>query len=185
MLALQKTFEGMPIMSLQSGGRLGELGAPIIDPRKLQITAFYAEGSRIHEISVLHTSDIREVGPLGVIVNDADQVMTAEDGLVRLQEVIDLNFSLIGKLVIDDTKRKIGKVTDYTIETDGFTIQKLHVSQSIMKNIASSGLIIGRAQIVKVTDKEIIVRSAAVPESTGLAQLVNPFRRTKGSLAAE
>lgn len=182
---MQKSFEGMPIMSLQSGGKLGELGSPIIDPRKLQVIAFYAEGPRIHEESVLHTSDIREVGPLGIIVNDADEIMAADDGLVRLKEVLDFNFTLIGKLVVDDQKKKLGKVTDYTIETDGFTIQKLHVSQSIMKNVMTSSLIIGRAQVVQVTDSEIIVRSAAVPETMGLSQLVNPFRRTKGSLAPE
>lgn len=175
----------MPIMSLQSGGKLGVLGAPIIDPRKLQIVAYYAEGPRIHEVSVLHTNDIREVGPLGIIVNDASEIMAVEDGLVRLKEVLDFQFELIGKLVVDDQKNKIGKVTEYTIETDGFSIQKLHVSQSIMKNVLTSSLIIGRAQIVQVTDKEIIVRSAAVPETMGLSQLVNPFRRTKGSLAPE
>lgn len=182
---MHKSFEGMPIMSLQSGGKLGELATPIIDPRKLQIVAYYAEGPRIHEVSVLHTSDIREVGPLGIIVNDADEIMVADDGLVRLKEVLDFNFTLIGKQVVDDQKKKLGKVIDYTIETDGFTIQKLHVSQSIMKNVMTSSLIIGRAQVVQVTDKEIVVRSAAVPETTGLGQLVNPFRRSKGSLAPE
>lgn len=184
MLVLNKNLETVPIMSLQNGGKLGMAQQPIIDPRKLQITAYYASGPRIHSTSVIHTADIREYGPLGFIVNGADSIMELNEELVRLNEVINFHFTLIGKQVIDEKKRKLGKVVEYTIETDGFFVQKIHVGQSIIKNFASSNLIIHRSQIVELTDKTIIVRSGAVKETTGLIQAVNPFRRSQ-SLAPE
>lgn len=184
MLLLNKSLINTPVMSLQSGGQLGSTVATVIDPRKLQIVALYVAGPRIHEVSVLHTSDIREVGPLGLIVNDADDIMPVGEDLVRLQEVIAMRFELIDKTVLDDTKKKLGKVTEYTVDSDSFMVKKLHVGQSVFKNLSNSSLLIDRSQIVEVTDKTIVVRSASVPETSGLGQLINPFRKSS-SLSAE
>ena len=177
MLVLNTQLENIPVMSLQSGTSLGTTTTPIIDPRKLQIVAYNVVGARIQVPSVLHTVDIREIGPLGYIVDSANSVMELDEDLVRLQEVVKLNFNLIGKQVIDDTKKKLGKVVDYTVESDSFLIQKLHLSQSVLKNIKNSSLIINRSQIVEITDREIIVRSATIQERVGLTQVLNPFRK--------
>lgn len=172
-------------MSLQSGSELGKIGQPIIDPRNLSIVAYYVSGPRIQSVSVLHVSDIREFGPLGFIVDNADNIMPLDGDLVRLQEVIEFKFTLLGKPVIDEQKKKLGKVSDYTFEADSFSIQKIHVSQSVMKNFSNAHLIIHRSQIVELTDKEVIVQSATVPVSTGLPQILNPFRRSSGAMNPE
>lgn len=177
MLLLNTQAQNTPIMSLQTGSQLGVTSEAIIDPRKLQVVAYYVTGPHIHTPSVLHTSDIRESGPLGFIVDDADKVMELDQNLIRLEQVIQFSFTLVGKLVIDETKKRLGKVAEYTLESDGFTIQKLHVAQSIMKNIGSAKLIIHRSQITEITDTHIIVRAATVPATTGLAQVMNPFRK--------
>lgn len=185
MLTLHSQLQRTPIMSLQSGDTLGVASEEIIDPRKLQILAYYVTGPRIHETSILHTSDIREVGPLGFIVDGADEIMTLDSSLVRLNEVIDFQFQLLGKEVIDDTKKKLGRVTEYVLETESFLIQKLHVSQNILKNFKNSNLLIHRSQIIEITDKAIIVQSASIPEPTGLMQAMNPFRKTGAQLTPE
>jgi len=177
MLVLNTQLENIPVMSLQSGTSLGKVTTPIIDPRKLQIVAYHVVGPRVQTPSVLHTIDIREIGPLGYIVDSAHSVMELDEDLVRLQEVIDLNFNLVGKQVIDDNKKKLGKVIDYTVESESFLIQKLHLGQSVLKNIKHSSLIIHRSQIVEITDREVIVRSATVQEQVGLTQVLNPFRK--------
>lgn len=172
-------------MSLQSGSTLGTTTEEIIDPRKLQIIAYYVHGPRITETSILHTSDIREVGPLGFIVDTADEIMTLDDSLVRLNEVIGFHFQLLGKQVIDDTKKKLGKVVEYTLESESFMIQKLHVSQNLLKNIKSSSLIIHRSQIIEINDKAVIVRSATAEATTSFVQAINPFRKAPTQLAPE
>lgn len=183
MLVLNKSITDIPVMSLQSGGTLGTAMQPIIDPRKLQIIAYYVAGPRISETSVLHTSDIREYGSLGFIVDDADSIMSLDDDLVRLNEVINFRFSLIGKAVVNEDKKKLGKVLEYTVESDSFMIQKIHVSQSVLKNISSSSLLIHRSQIIEITDHQIIVKSTAIREPLNLGQALNPFRKVPGPRA--
>lgn len=177
-LLLGSQLTNTPVMSLQSGSALGAVGEPIIDPRKLQVVAYYVLGPRISETSIVHTSDIREYGPLGFIVDGADSVMALDEDLVRLQEVIKFKFSLLGKSVVDDTKKKLGKVADYALESDSYNIQKIHVNQSVIKNFSNANLIIHRSQIIEVTDSTILVRSATIPDQVGLAQAINPFRKT-------
>lgn len=179
MLVLNTQLQNTPIMSLQNGGQLGTTAQAIIDPRKLQIVAYYATGPRIQEPSVLHAGDIREIGPLGIIVDSADNIMTLDEDLVRLQEVIDLKFEIIGLPVVDEQKQKLGKVIEYTLETEGFFIQKIHVSQSLLKNITNSNLIIHRTQIVELTDNCIVVKSSTVQEPLKLTQALNPFRKNQ------
>lgn len=176
-LLLGSQLINTPVMSLQSGTALGTITAAIIDPRKLQVAAYYVSGPRITETSIVHTSDIREYGPLGFIVDSADSVMALDEDLVRLQEIISFNFSLLSKPVVDDTKKKLGKVIDYTLESGTYSIQKLHVSQSLVKNFSNTNLIIHRSQIIEITNSKILVRSATIPKQAGLAQALNPFRQ--------
>ena len=51
----------------------------------------------------------------GFVVNDQDDLTDIEE-LVRLKEILDLKFQLIGKQVVTEGKQKLGKVTDYTFE---------------------------------------------------------------------
>lgn len=177
MLVLNAQLTGASVMSLQTGGTLGVLAEPIIDPRKLMIVAYYVVGPRVEGVSVLHTSDIREIGPLGIIVDGAESIMSVDEDLVRLQEVINFRFNLLNKLVINEDKKKLGKVTEYTLDTESFLIQKIHVGQSVIKNFKNSNLLIHRSQVVEISNEKITVRSGSIPDQVGLAQVLNPFRK--------
>lgn len=170
MLVLKKALENKPIASVQSGHRVAMSGDMIIDPRNLKVFAFHATTPQKQDL-VLHTEDIRGVTPQGLIIDDNDQLMSFDDDLVRLKEVSEINFQLIDKPVYTEHKKKLGKVSDFVTETDGFIIMKLHVNRSIAKSLGVSQLIIDRSQIVQVTDDKIIVKSTAIKEkSTSLKQ---------------
>ena len=180
MLALHDRLLFTPILSLQTGAPLARTKQPIIDPRELKIVAFYCEGPHVTEPAVLHTDDIRELSGMGIIVDDADSIM-APDQLVRLQEVIDFHFELIGKQIIDTRKRKLGKVEDYSVDLDSFYIIKIKVRQSLFKNFMGANLLIDRTQIVEINDKHIVVNANEVNAPTkkpaGAQPIIeNPFR---------
>lgn len=180
MLVWREKIIPTPVMSLQTGGQLAIASQPIIDPGKLKIVAFYCEGPLIeHSPAVLHASDIREFGELGVIVNDSEVIMPLTD-LVRLQDVIAQNFELIGKRVIDIHKRKLGKATNYVLDTDTFRIMRFSVKRPLLQSLQQDELIINRKQIRKVTSTEIVVDAATTEDSLAVLQrdhIQNPFRR--------
>lgn len=181
MLVLSNRIFSCHIMSLQTGAQIGEVVETIIDPRQLLIVAFRCEGPGIDfEPAILHTTDIREFGTMGIIVNSSDDLMPPDD-LVRLQEVMDFKFKLIDKQVVDETGQKLGKVIDFAVETDSFFITQLHVQPPLLKSFGTVDLIINRTQITNVTNKKIVVKSGLTKTQTHTVNakedFENPFKR--------
>lgn len=183
MLILGSRLNETPVLSLQTGTKLAHTTRALIDPSNLTVTAYEVEGPLLDmRPSFLRVNEIRENGSLGMIIDSSDDLVGLED-VIRLRALYDLNFELIGMPVLTEQRQKLGKVEDYTLESDSFVIQQLHIKRGFFKGITDTGLLIGRAQIVEITDHEIIVKSTArkiannpVMEATR-HEYVNPFRK--------
>lgn len=172
----------VPVMSLQTGSQLAETTAAVVDPRQLTIAAFYVEGPGLEESpSILHPIDIRELSDIGMIVDDADKLMSL-DGLIRLKEVIDFEFELIGLKVVDEHKRKLGKVSGYSIDTTDYTIVQIYTEQSLLRSISTMSNTIHRSQVISVSNKQMVVQAPTVRDEVkqvakdARQAFVNPFR---------
>lgn len=182
MLVYSARLQQLPVLSLQTGSPLAVTSEPIIDPRRLHITAFYCEGPLLDvEPAIIHTDDVREFSDLGLIVNDSEDIMSPE-GLVRLQEIIDFNFTFIGMKVVDDRNTKLGKVEDYVTDTDSFLIQTFVVKRPLLRSFNEAKLVIGRNQIAEIKNDVIIVKSPTLKEPAKAAtapqtEFENPFRQ--------
>lgn len=182
MLVTIENLLGVSVMSLQTGTKLATTTAAIVDPRQLTIAAFYVEGPHLEQSpSILHPSDIRELGELGMIVDDADK-LTSLEGLVRLQQVVDFSFELIGLKVVDEHKHKLGKVTGYGVDTTSYNIMQVYTEQPLFRSLSDGGSTIHRSQILSVNNHLMVVRSATIPAKEEPAKaatakaFVNPFR---------
>lgn len=168
---------GAPVMSLQTGQPLGRLSTPIIDPYTLRIVAFYVEGPRLDfSPAVLFTDDIREFGRLGAIVDSVDNIMST-DGLVRLNEIISYNFTLNRIPVVDNNKRKLGKVNAYVIDPLNFEIRQLQVKPSVFRSLSTAELLVNRSQIIKVEPDKITVKVPTVQQPAREATITEDGRR--------
>jgi uncharacterized protein YrrD len=156
MLQLSAAIVNRPVMSLRTGGQVATATAPIINPDNLKVEGFYCTDKMNGDELILLYQDIRDMIPQGFVIDD-HEVLVKEDELVRLKKVLELQFELIGKHVETVDKQKVGKVADFATETKTMTIQKLYVSQSILKSFAGGSLIIDRSQIVEITQKRVII----------------------------
>lgn len=146
-------------MSLRTGAKVATTVSAIINPNNLKIEGFYCLDSRDRKKRlILVEQDIRDVIGKGIVVND-HEVLSEPHELVRLKDVINLNFAMIGKQVVTIDKHKVGKVSDYAVETSSMYIQKLYVSQSIIKSFTGGSLSIDRSQIVEITNRKIVIQS--------------------------
>ncbi|GEM_PF-36527 len=182
MLVLGSRYDHTPVMGLQTGSRLAQTSRALIDPRDLKITAYEVEGPLLSERpAFLRVADIREVSPIGMIIDSNDELVGLDD-VISLKKLHDLDFHLVGMSVVDEDGRKLGKVEDYTLETQGFVIQQLSVKRGIIRGITDTGLLIGRGQIIEINDREIIVKAPGKREKAkpvteqSRREYVNPFR---------
>lgn len=167
MLQLSPRFYNCPILSLRTGGVIAVAAEPIINPNNLKIEGFYCVDRFDKKISlILLYQDIREVIPQGIVVND-HEVLSQREDIIRLKDLIDLHFSLIGKPVVTDTKNKIGRVNDFAVELETMFVQKLYVSQALRKSLSTSALSVDRNQIIEITDRKIIINDLAQTSSVG------------------
>ncbi|NCO10739.1 hypothetical protein GW930_02430 [Candidatus Saccharibacteria bacterium] len=182
MQLLGSQMTDIPVMSLHTGGPIGQLEKPVIDPSNLMILAYTLKGPLLTEHpSLLRVADIREMGHLGMIVDGSDEIIGLDD-VVKIKELYELSFSLIGMNVVDEHKHKLGKVEDYTIEATSFSIQKLKVKRGFFKGLTDTGPLIHRSQIVDINRTTVTVKSTAKKvvereKESSHFDYVNPFRK--------
>lgn len=155
MLKLSESLLGRPVMSLRTGQQVATTTRPIINPNNLKIEGFYCIEKLGRKELILLYQDIRDVIPQGLVVNELEVLAEPED-LVRLKDVLDLNFELLGKQVVTLNKRRLGKVSDFATEIETMYIQKFYVTQGL-KGLTRGNLGIERDQINEITDKKIII----------------------------
>ncbi len=183
MLLLTSRLVHFPVMGLQTGGELAKVDQPIINPANLQIVAYSLTGPLLPGKNMfLRLEDVRELSDIGFIVDSLDEFISHGD-VIKLDELIDLGFSLKDRLVTDEKGRKLGKIIDYTIDVGSFYVQQMTVRRPLLKSLNDTELLIHRSQIIEINDKSIVVHSQAeVPEHTrqnAPGSYVNPFRKTK------
>lgn len=158
-----------PVLSLRTGTVVATATAPVINPNNLKIEGFYCQDveNRGRQLIMLY-QDIRDLIPQGFVINDYD-VLSDPAELVRLQDVLRLNFSLFGKPVVTVSKQRLGKVNDFAVDTTTMYVQKLYVTPSVFKSLTGTNLGIDRTQIVEITDKRIVVQDleGTIPAHAG------------------
>lgn len=172
MLQLSSTVLNRNVLSLRSGSVIASITGPIINPNNLKIEGFYCEDRYSHDELILLVQDIRDVVQKGYVVNDHDALVEANE-LVRLKDILELGYDPIGKQVVTLSKEKVGKISDYAIETDSMYIQKMYASQSIFKSLAGGSLSIDRSLVQEITPRQIIISELMEPASARAVATAN------------
>lgn len=183
MLVYASKLIGSKILSVQAGGAIGVIAQPIVDPDTLKIIAFTVDSPLVKKSgnNILDVASIREYSNFGVVIDDIDELVTPDD-VLHIQKILKLNFDLIGLKVETRKGSKLGKVMDYTVTNDNFTVQQVVVKRPVIKSFIDPELIVSRREIVEITDyklilkdEEKVIKEKAAKEDF-VPNFVNPFR---------
>ena len=182
MLTYNSKLIGTPILSVQASGAIASIAAPVVNPDNLKILAFKLQGPIVNAANnILDVKSVREYSPLGLVIDDNDELIGPED-VVKIKEVLDLNFDLIGLKVETKKGSKLGKIIDFSLTSEDFTIQQIIVKRPTIKSFMDPELTIHRREIVEVTDYKVIVKDeekvikARAAKEDFVPNFVNPFR---------
>jgi hypothetical protein len=167
MLQLSNTFADKNVMSLRTGTPVARITRPLINPNNLKIEGFYCEDIYSKQELVMLYQDIRELLPQGFVIDDHD-VLVPPGELVRLKELIQLNYQLINQPVIAG-KEKLGKVADYSTEIETMFVQKLYVTRSVFKSLTTGQLSVDRNQIIEISERRILIQDPLQGTPAGAA----------------
>ena len=184
MLVSASKLIGTPILSMQSAAPIGMITDLIVNPDNLKIIAFYISGPLVSSANILDAKSVREYSSYGCVVDSIDELVEKDD-VVKISKIIDLNFDLNGLKVETRKGSKLGRVIDYTLTSEDFTVQQIIVKRPIVKSFLDPELTIPRKEISEVTDYKIIVKNEEKTikkkaETTEfIPNFVNPFRKTE------
>ncbi len=171
-------------------GMIAKTSELIVDPNDLKVVAFKLYGPEVGKASgeYLRVENIREFSEMGMVVDSSDDFV-AGDEVIKLEDVLKLSFSLNNMKVESKKGSNLGKVSGYTVETNGFYVEQLIVARPFLKSFMDPELLIPKSEIVKITDDKIIVkdeeskiRERAMKEDF-VPNFVNPFRKPQLSTA--
>jgi hypothetical protein len=176
-----------PVLSLHLGGPIGAVKEVIINPNDLKIMALRVDGPQTGDGEhgdLLNVSNIREFSNLGMIIDSIDDLVSDGD-VVKLDEVIKLNFDVIGLNVKTKKGNKLGKVFDYTFNPESMLITQFIVKRPLLKAFLDPELVIGRSEIKEINDYELIVKDEEekikkdIKKQDFVPNFVNPFRESE------
>lgn len=184
MLVSGNRLIGTPILSMQAAGKIAEISSIIIDPDTLKIIGFKLSGPLVSKsaANILDVKSIREYSRYGCIIDSADEIVEKDD-IIKIKEILDLNFSLTGLKVETKKGSNLGKVSDFTVTSEDFMVQQIIVKRPALKALIDPELTIPRREIVEITDYKIIVKDEEkvikerAEKEDFIPNFVNPFRK--------
>ena len=116
---------------------------------------------------------------LGFIVDSSEEFVGLDD-VIRIKQVHEYNFQIIGLSVIDEQSKKLGKVEGFNVDSGSFSIQQIVVKRPLLKSFGEAELLIHRTQILEVSNSHVKVETGSAKETSSPKNLVreyaNPFR---------
>ncbi|MBR3132057.1 hypothetical protein IKG33_01450 [Candidatus Saccharibacteria bacterium] len=182
MLVYRSRLLNVPVLSVQTGAPVGFITEPIVNPDNLKIIAFRLQGPLVDRANnLLAVESIREYSNLGMVIDSVEELI-ADDDVVKISDILKLNFNLINLKVETKKGSKLGHVEDYTVTSEDFVIQQLIVKRPTLKSFLDPELTISRKEIVEITDYKVIIKDeekvlkARAEKEDFIPNFVNPFR---------
>lgn len=161
MYALASQLTKLVVLSLQTGECIARIKEPILHLPTLELIGFLCNSEATGETVIMMTSDIRQYAHDCVLIDHEDELSNPAD-IVRYHPDGTLPTNPLRLLVVADTGRKIGIVTDYNLNLDTSLVQKIYVTKPSLKFWQSQQFIIDRTQIIDISGTQITVRDATI-----------------------
>jgi ribosomal 30S subunit maturation factor RimM len=110
------------------------------------------------------------------MIIDSHQNLSEPEELLRHQEVLNHPFTLVGCKVVTQGGKKLGRVKDFSTDTQHFFVNKLNVVAPFWMLPFNNRFLIDRADIVDVEKSRIVVKDAAIKATEAVTK---PLPATK------
>lgn len=169
MLKLHSQLSGLPLMGLREGHEAGRIRDLVIDPETGRLLAYLVEFGLLRGPRIIAASDVREISPDLAIIDSSDDI-TTPDEIIRVADLLDSRFRLIGSRVVTESGDRLGKVSDYAVDVITHSLERLDVKGGL----SGRELLISRTEIVRIEPGEVVVRDQLIPAKISGAVGVQP-----------
>lgn len=142
---------GKPLMEMKTQSFLGKISEIILTKTTLKISSLIIKDAPLWPAKKAVTeSSLVEVGLEAAIVNNEEDLSLIRE-LPRVKESLENGFCGVGQKVYTKSNKYIGRVYDYTFDTESRLLFKLYVKSVISERM------IARTAIVEIKHHKVII----------------------------
>jgi len=161
MQKMASDFEKTNVITKREKIILGSLQKIIINPDNGRVVGIMLRLPGRRKPMVANTSAIVGFGMNFMMIEDMECI-SMPDEIIRIKEVLDRDVNIIDSTVVDEDKRNLGKVRDYSINLLEMKLARLYVRKKPFVSPFFKNFIISAENIVKIEKKKITVKSGLV-----------------------
>ena len=141
----------MPVASMDDNAKVGVVRTVLVDKKVLVVSGFLIRTGNFlfGKNLLLSCVDILDIDRNGIVVKNSKNLVDPNE-VVRIKEMLDEKFNLFGMRARTKTKKNLGKISDFVVETTTLQIVKFYIHGILEDRI------IDISKVKKVSDKEII-----------------------------
>lgn len=146
------SLEKMPVGALEEAEMIGRVCRLIFDPVEVKLIGFLVkEGGYFSKTHAVSMSDVVDIDKNGVVISSRESLVE-KDEIVRLAEIVNKKFSLIGLPVRTKSGKKLGRVENALVDGTSGDLLRIYLGSTFSRRVFE------RSQIEKVTLLEVVVK---------------------------
>jgi uncharacterized protein YrrD len=141
----------MPVASLEDNAKIGDVKLILIDKKLLKVAGFIIHFGGIFSGKnlLLSETDILDIDKNGVVIRSKENLIDPTE-VLRIKKLVDERFNLFGLRARTKSKKNLGKISDFVLDSTAMQIVKFHINHTLEDRI------IDLSKVVKVSNKEIV-----------------------------
>ena len=160
------TLISLPVITVKSGKKIGNIKNIVYNSQNNQVTAFVVdEKGWFSDAKIILIVDIKSIGKDAILVEDESKIISANNKVDHTVALTanDNNF-LDASDVITQDGTKLGKVTDIYFDQITGKLEAIEVSGGFLKDAVSGVTKIAISNIITVGKENLIVQNVAEAE---------------------
>lgn len=128
-----KDVEGMPVVAIADGKKLGTVDELVVSPDELRLLGFVMKSGLFgHRELVVEAGDIRAFGADAITIDSEDAARISDDAAAEFGEARAAGRRITGSKVVTESGSLIGSVSDFVIDERSLRITTLLLGGSFM-----------------------------------------------------
>lgn len=187
------TLINLPVITVGSGKKIGNIKNIVYNSQNNQVTAFVVdEKGWFSDAKIILITDIESIGKDAILVEDESKIISANNKVDHTVALTanDNNF-LDASDVITQDGTKLGKVTDIYFDQITGKLDAIEVSGGFLKDVVSGVTKIAISDIITVGKEHLIVQNIAEEDiehqvqEQGLNKVIEDIKTTTSSAASQ
>lgn len=120
---------GLPIAAIEEKEKIGAIREIVIDRKDASIIGFIVDvgGVLFHNKKFISQVDVLDIDEHGVTTRTNENIIDPSQ-VVRVKKIVDDGFRLVGMPTYTRSKKYLGRVNDYVIDTKTLSVIKFYIN---------------------------------------------------------